>query len=119
MTPELAKKIVLKDDNTETGGISFRGETLYDFLEEIKPIINKNPYSLYLEEINSYLSGSGIQEIKITETQRSVYINDLRFKKQKSVWSTIDCYKCIGEKYKLCADLPKCWLNEKYRIYVE
>lgn len=119
MTPELAKKIVLKDDDTETDGIAFKGETLYDFLEEIKPIINKNPYSLYLDEINSYLSGSGIQTIKITETQRSVYINNLRLKKQKSVYSTVDCCKCIGEKNKLYAELPKCWLNEKYYIYVE
>ena len=26
------RNIILKDDETETGGISFRGETLYDFM---------------------------------------------------------------------------------------
>ena len=52
------RNIYLEDDATETGGISFIGETLDNFLDEIEM-----PYDTSLEEINKALSECGIKPI--------------------------------------------------------
>lgn len=48
----------LEDDDTETGGTSFAGETVRDFLEEADCEITT------LEELNEALTGCGIRPIK-------------------------------------------------------
>lgn len=58
---ELKRKfsnIYLEDDATETGGISFIGETLDNFLDEVEI-----PYDAPLEEINKALSECGIMPV--------------------------------------------------------
>lgn len=52
------RNIYLEDDATETGGISFIGETLDNFLDEIEM-----PYDTPLEEINKALSECGIMPV--------------------------------------------------------
>lgn len=52
------RNIYLEDDATETGGISFIGETLDNFLNEVEM-----PYDSPLEEINKALSECGIKPI--------------------------------------------------------
>lgn len=52
------RNIYLEDDATETGGISFIGETLDNFLDEIEM-----PYDSPLEEINKALSECGIMPV--------------------------------------------------------
>lgn len=48
----------LTDDNTESGGVSFDGETLGDFLESLPEIKDYN-----MEEINKALVECGIEKI--------------------------------------------------------
>lgn len=57
-----ASRIILKDDDKPTGGISFRGETLADFMEEIW---QENAYEHNAAEINKALKQCGIQPLKI------------------------------------------------------
>ena len=57
-----ASRILLKDDDKPTGGISFRGETLADFMEEIW---QENAYDHNAAEINKTLKQCGIQPLKI------------------------------------------------------
>ena len=52
------RNIYLEDDDTETGGISFIGETLDNFLDEVEM-----PYDSHLEEINRALSECGIKPV--------------------------------------------------------
>lgn len=54
-----AKNIVLKDDATPTGGTSFAGETLADFIEELS---NVSPFDKY---VDWYEDGNARYEIPI------------------------------------------------------
>ena len=58
ITKKIARRIKLKDDCTETGGISYVGETLDNFMEECSI-----PYGTTLNEINPKLVANGIQLI--------------------------------------------------------
>lgn len=53
-------KIELKDDNTETGGIAFVGETVGDFIDHNVETIE----NITLEELNTSLILCGIKPIK-------------------------------------------------------
>lgn len=52
---------VLEDDNTETGGTAFDGETVRDFVEELDGV---DPYEMGLEELNRDLIACGIKPIE-------------------------------------------------------
>ena len=58
ISKKIAKTIELHDDETETGGTAFLGETLYDFMMELQI-----PFSTPLEEINKGLVECGIKPI--------------------------------------------------------
>lgn len=58
ITKSIAGLIELRDDDTETGGISFRGETLADFIEE-----TDLGYGHSLDEVNKALKECGIMPI--------------------------------------------------------
>lgn len=60
MKNEKLLNTVLTDDNTETGGTSYLGETLKDFLLEIdKPLTSVNNMS----EVNKWLTECGISQV--------------------------------------------------------
>src|SRR5699024_7418056 len=67
---------VLEDDNTANGGVSFKGETLKNFLDE-----TGISYSASMEEINNALIECGIkpsidekqEEIKVIESYKQAY----------------------------------------------
>ena len=62
---EIAKNInynqILEDDLTENGGLSYEGETLKDFMEEVGLPLGKTR----LLDINKALKECGIKEIEI------------------------------------------------------
>jgi hypothetical protein len=58
ITKSVAGLIELRDDDTETGGVSFRGETLADFIEE-----TDLGYGRSLDEVNKALKECGIMPI--------------------------------------------------------
>ena len=69
----MLKTIILKDDNTPTGGISFAGETLEDFLLSInampkQPLDNADKW-----HINQPLSQNGITPV-FNVTKSDAYI---------------------------------------------
>lgn len=51
--------VELKDDNTKTGGVSYQGETLMDFLSSVDEKPNN------MNEVNKLLKECGIEEIKL------------------------------------------------------
>lgn len=51
--------VILEDDDTPTGGVSFQGETVHDFLMEC----DLDP-NISLEEFNKILVGCGIRPIE-------------------------------------------------------
>src|SRR5699024_8142275 len=67
---------VLEDDNTANGGVSFKGETLRNFLDE-----TGIDYTASIEEINSALIEYGIkpimeeeqEDIKVLESYKQAY----------------------------------------------
>lgn len=59
---------VLEDDSTANGGVSFKGETLKNFLDE-----TGISYSASMEEINNALIECGIKPI-IDENQKDIKI---------------------------------------------
>lgn len=48
----------LRDDDTATGGVSYAGQTLREFLDEVEL-----PYDTPLPQINQVLKENGIKEI--------------------------------------------------------
>ena len=62
ITKDVAKNIELRDGDGEFGGVSFRGETLDDFLTEQEASGNKG-YKWTIDEINEALRQCGIAEI--------------------------------------------------------
>src|SRR5699024_9956390 len=59
---------VLEDDNTANGGVSFKGETLRNFLDE-----TGIDYNASMEEINNALIECGIKPI-INEKQKDIKV---------------------------------------------
>lgn len=61
MTPQATQfaDIALKDDSTPYGGISFIGETLKDFMDEIN-----EPMTSPMDKVNEWLKECGICEIE-------------------------------------------------------
>ena len=57
--------VLLKDDKTETGGMSFMGETLKDFLDELEM-----DYNTPINEVNKALVDCGIEPIMIEKQKR-------------------------------------------------
>ena len=53
--------IELRDDNTETGGVAFLGETVADFIDNEDVILNEEDS---VSELNKMLVECGIEEIK-------------------------------------------------------
>ena len=66
ISKKLAQKIILKDDETETGGISFVGETLADFIEEVDM-----PFGIDLSYYNTALKECGIMRISLQEIKKA------------------------------------------------
>ena len=58
--------VLLKDDKTETGGMSFMGETLKDFLDELEM-----DYNTPINEVNKALVDCGIEPIMIEKQKRN------------------------------------------------
>lgn len=58
ITKKIAKTITLHDDETETGGVAFLGETLHDFMLE-----TSIPFGTELEKVNQALIECGIKPI--------------------------------------------------------
>lgn len=54
--------VVLEDDDSEIGGVSFDGETLRDFMNELEL-----PYNIDFDELNKRLKECGIKELAIKE----------------------------------------------------
>ena len=52
--------VVLQDDDTEYGGVSFSGETVGDFISDAG-LTQEQP----IEELNSVLKECGIKEIEL------------------------------------------------------
>ena len=52
--------VVLQDDDTEYGGVSFSGETVADFISDAG-LTQEQP----IEELNSVLKECGIKEIEL------------------------------------------------------
>ena len=65
---------VLEDDNTANGGVSFKGETLRNFLDE-----TGIDYNASMEEINNALIECGIKPI-MDEKQKNIKVLE-RYKK--------------------------------------
>ena len=82
----MLKTIILKDDNTPTGGISFAGETLEDFLLSInampkQPLDNADKW-----HINQLLSQNGITPVfNVTKSDAFVTL-------YKRLFDAIDAY---------------------------
>lgn len=53
--------LILEDDDSEFGGVSWEGYTVKDFLEETE-LLRLKP-NLTKEELNSFLEESGIKKI--------------------------------------------------------
>ena len=62
------RSIVLEDDGTETGGVSFYGETLGDFIDEVGSFST-------LKELNDALKDCGIKTIKPKKVNESKKLN--------------------------------------------
>lgn len=58
ITPQEAEEIILKDDDTELGGISRFGETLAEFMESAQI-----PYTTAIEDIDKALIECGIKPV--------------------------------------------------------
>ena len=93
------KTIILKDDNTPTGGISFAGETLEDFLLSInampkQPLDNADKW-----HINQLLSQNGITPVfNVTKSDAYIALYKRLFKQMdnycdKHNLTVIDHYK--------------------------
>lgn len=53
--------VALEDDDTPTGGISFTGETLKDFLYDV---VMPTPEFLTIADVNKLLASCGIRPVK-------------------------------------------------------
>ena len=91
-------KEILKDDNTTNGGISFLGETLQDFLDDL----GIDYRDTTLKEVNSLLAENGIKPIKKQESKsmKAIIVKQLR-----------DGYKGI------IARKENGWTNEELNTY--
>ncbi|SDB15065.1 hypothetical protein [Eubacterium oxidoreducens] len=58
----MVKDVTLEDDNSPYGGVSYAGETLYAFLDEVGIKRDTN-----IEEINNTLALCGIKQVKEEE----------------------------------------------------
>ena len=58
----LMKDVELKDDDTDKGGVAFKGETLGDFIREIDNE-RGTPKEYTLNEINNMLEDCGIETL--------------------------------------------------------
>lgn len=63
---------VLEDDTSPNGGVSFSGETLFDFLEEIG-----DDHIYTMTQVNKVLRECGIKEIKIEREAIDRYITTI------------------------------------------
>lgn len=54
--------VVLEDDGSPYGGVSFDGETLRDFINELGL-----PYNIDFDELNKRLKECGIKELEVKE----------------------------------------------------
>ena len=63
------RSIVLEDDGTETGGVSFYGETLGDFIDEVGSFST-------LKELNDALKDCGIKTIKPKKVNEGKKLNE-------------------------------------------
>ena len=82
--------IVLKDDDNSYGGVSFPGETLKDFLNDV----DINPDSISLKEVDQILKECGIKPVGdvFIAIDLKKRIKDLAFLKQNTSY-----YSSAGE----------------------
>lgn len=66
ITKKIAEKILLEDDETETGGIAFVGETLADFIDDVYMA-----YNLDLAYYNAALVKCGIKRISAQQIEKA------------------------------------------------
>lgn len=66
--------VILKDDQTETGGVAFVGETLKDFIDSVMLKLN---YTSSLEKVNAALLECGIKPIPAEIGIESVLETDI------------------------------------------
>lgn len=87
---EKAKQIILKDDDTQTGGIAFIGETLYDFImsqdEKHQEILTNSDDIRF---INNYLKECGIMPISLCEFYKVYKIPDEVRQRQLSIYESL------------------------------
>ncbi len=98
LTKELGdgwRSILLVDDNSGKGGISFEGETLGDFMDEINGEIEIKS----LEELNKALSSCGIEPIKsLTEGYNPKNIIWVKLDGEWKPWGGTD-EDSVGENF--------------------
>lgn len=66
VTRAIAKKIKLHDDSTDTGGISYAGETLDNFIEEVGL-----RYGFDISKYNAALEECGVRRITAQEYEKA------------------------------------------------
>lgn len=96
ITKKIAERITLRDDATETGGISYIGETLDNFMAEAGV-----PFGSSLKRVNEALVECGISRITEQEYEKAKNIKEefvLVPKKDMDVITA--CVDCILDNYK-------------------
>lgn len=96
VTRAIAKKIKLHDDSTDTGGISYAGETLDNFIEEVGL-----RYGFDISKYNAAFEECGIRRITAQEYEKAKNIKEefvLVPKKDMDVITA--CVDCILDNYK-------------------
>ena len=95
--------VVLKDDKTETGGTSFMGETLKDFLDELEI-----DYNTPIGDVNKTLVDCGIQPIMFGEGKKKRSLNEY-LQIFESLIQNIRCAddNILKEHFQNCGTLQK------------
>lgn len=87
---EKSKQIILKDDDTPTGGIAFIGETLYDFImsqdKKHQEILTNSDDIRF---INNCLKECGIMPISLCEFHKVYKISDEIRQRQLSIYESL------------------------------